>query len=152
MIKFEKSVRIRPTLKPRGGLSFTVPFLNVLLLLVMFFMLDKGSARISGVSVELPRANAGDRYSVSKFQNHFITVTEKGVIYFNDKTLDDLDALKTELSNAMNSRDTIVIRADASTPLQTLVRIVTIARERALNVIVMTSPSHEKPLNITDRE
>lgn len=72
------------------------PLIDVIFLLLIFFMLSSSFTFQSGINVKLPKAVTSD---IIKEENVIITITSENVIYLNDKvvTLKELSAALTKL-------------------------------------------------------
>ncbi|NNE91438.1 MAG: hypothetical protein HKN23_07305 [Verrucomicrobiales bacterium] len=90
-------MKLQSTLPDRAGFIYTVPLLDSILLLLIFFLLGSNFMLKSGIAVDLPVSTssmpAADR-------SHIITVApgELAQIYFNEDrvTLEELDARLAE--------------------------------------------------------
>ncbi|HLF18496.1 MAG TPA: biopolymer transporter ExbD [Candidatus Omnitrophota bacterium] len=84
------------------------PMIDVIFLLLIFFMLSSSFTFESGINVKLPKAVTSD---VIKEENFIITITGEDVIYLNDK-ITTIKDLKKILEGAKDKTRPILIKAD----------------------------------------
>jgi len=82
--------------------------IDVIFLLLIFFMLSSSFTFESGINVKLPKAVTSD---VIKEENFIITITGEDVIYLNDK-ITTIKDLKKILEGAKDKTRPILIKAD----------------------------------------
>ena len=84
------------------------PLVDVIFLLLIFFILSPSFTFQSGINVKLPRAVTSDTI---KEENLIITITGENVIYLNDKitTIKDIQQI---LGKKENKTRPILIKAD----------------------------------------
>ena len=100
------------------------PIVNIVFLLLLFFMLTSSFVMQPGITVDLPRALTSE---VLKPENIEILVTSGNTTYLNDKTL-TLSDLKTFLKQGAKRNYTILIKADKQASLGRVVEIWDLAR------------------------
>jgi biopolymer transport protein ExbD len=107
------------------GLMDPAPLVNVVFLLLLFFMLSSMYVQQPGHLVDLPTSSTP---TVGSFQSLVVTVTSKNLLFFNNQptTLADLQkALREEARRTPNQE--LIIKADKQVPHGTVVEIMNIA-------------------------
>ena len=107
------------------GLMDPAPLVNVVFLLLLFFLLSSTYVQQSGVGISLP---GFEKPTVRSFQSLVVTVTSKRLLFFNNQptTLADLQkALREEASRTPNQE--LIIKADKEAPQGMVVEIMNIA-------------------------
>lgn len=139
----DKVIRIKTKHKIYKGMPDLTPLVDVLFLLLIFFMLSSSFVQVSGIKVELPRIASVSSMGVEKF---IITVDRYSKIFFNDQPV-KWDLLKEKLSDvsARSNTGTIIIRSDVRTPFGIVSKLMALAEQTGLSVFVATiSPAEEK--------
>ncbi len=112
------------------------PMVDVLFLLLIFFMLSSSFVQVSGVEVDLPETSVRGTRGVKKF---IITVDKQSKLWFNDFP-QTFESLKEELqrvsSDSLKISDTIVIRADKDASFGIVATIMAVAEEANLNAFI----------------
>jgi biopolymer transport protein ExbD len=124
-------------LKIISGRPDITPMIDVVFLLLIFFMLSSSFVQISGIPVALPSVPKPSAMSVDKL---VVTIDQKGVFYFNDLVMDDWDSLAQQLQKCKAdwNANTVIIRADEKTDYGVVARLMGLARSLDLNVYVAT--------------
>lgn len=149
-------MRLKPNVKPFSGRMDVVPLLNVIFLLLLFFVISSSFVFQAGIPVELPRAVAA---SLNPTEKLVITITRSDLLFFNDKPVnwDELErelrevvlinkmamAKRTSAQNATNSRiralpPMVVLRADRNVPYAKVIDVMGLARSLNLGVYLAT--------------
>jgi biopolymer transport protein ExbD len=124
-------VKITTRLKILKGEYNFVPLIDVIFLLLIFFMLSSSFVQVSAINVQLPSVK-GEPTSAEKL---VITIDKYNNYYFNDQVM-DLKTLKEQLA-ALSSKyqvDSIIIRADKATPQEAVAKVLSMATSLNLNV------------------
>jgi len=123
-------------LKIIQGKPELTPMIDVVFLLLIFFMLSSSFVQISGITVSLPDAVKSSRSSVNKL---VVSIDRKNKFYFNDLPM-DWNMLKEQLQKCKLqwNANTVIIRADKLTKYGFVVKIMSLARSLDLNVYVAT--------------
>ena len=107
------------------------PLIDVVFLLLIFFMVSTTFSRESELSIELPAASAEARKRQP--ESIEVAIDTKGRFYVNGRQLLNTQSktLRQALRSAAGDRDSppIIISADAKTPHQAVVQIMDAARE-----------------------
>lgn len=140
----EQLFHLRPTFRmryrPVGGLLEVAPWINAVLLLMMFFMAMSGTMKKPGLMIELPVAasNAGARYDAS-----MLSITRDGRYFFDDERM-GREQLAYRLRDAARARPggELIIEADSALSHQEAMDMFNIASEAGWKkILVATRPS-----------
>ena len=126
-------MNLKPQVREEIDLNLT-PLIDVVFLLLIFFMVSTTFEKTARLKVDLPEASA---QAVSQpDQKITIGIDEKGRYYINDRQLvnTQLKTLKLALKkvSGKNKEMPIVLRADAKTPHQSVVRAMDAASQLGL--------------------
>ena len=123
-------MNLRPIPKEPADINLT-PLIDVVFLLLIFFMVSTTFDRDSELSIELPAASADARQK--QIDSIEVAIDAKGRFYVNGRQLLNTQprTLRQALQTAAGDNDSppIVISADAMTPHQAVVQIMDAARE-----------------------
>ena len=107
------------------------PLIDIVFLLLIFFMVSTTFERNSELSIELPEATA--KQEKAKDEPIEIAIDAKGRYYVDGKQLVNTQAatIKQALQKAADNRKTppVVVNADAKTPYQAVVTVMDAARQ-----------------------
>ena len=103
-MRFKRHVKIEHGL----GTIDIAPLVDMVFLLLIFFMLSSSFTFQSGITVKLPKAVTSD---VIKENNFIITITSENIIYVNNKVM-SITELQKELSKSVYRKRPILIQAD----------------------------------------
>jgi biopolymer transport protein ExbD len=136
--QFSLGVRTAPV-EPEINL---IPFIDVLLVVLIFLMISTTFTRYQELAITLPTAN-GSESQVEVKQIH-IAVSRDGRFAINGKVTD-----RSQLSNSLNAlnKDNAVqvnIDADAKAPHQAVMSALEAARDASLSNIVFSSQTTKK--------
>lgn len=135
-------VPIRTRLRPIGSKVELTALVDVLFLLLVFFMLSSSFIRVSGTKVELPQTESLASWGVSKC---VITIQADGKLYLNDQ-LTNIEGLKSSLLSLEGRRySTVVIRADAHAYHKYLAQVLALVSEYGMSPLIATTPIQSKP-------
>lgn len=112
---------------------------DIVFLLLIFFLLSSSFVIQSGIKVQLPKSAAAEQETQRQI---VITVTEKGLIFLNDRQV-TTESLGAQLAPLIGEdRDKIVIiKADQTVSLQSAVQVMDIAKGvGALRLLIATQP------------
>jgi biopolymer transport protein ExbD len=141
----KQSVNIRHKLKLIKGKPDLTPLVDVLFLLLIFFMLSSSFVQVSGISVNLPGTATSSSQGTVKL---VLTVDKEGRIYFNDEEVIDFrnlekrkfgfDRLKEKLMDV--NVGTVIIRADRETQFGIVAKLMALTEEVGLDAFILTMP------------
>ena len=126
-------MNLKPQVREEIDLNLT-PLIDVVFLLLIFFMVSTTFEKTAKLKVDLPEASAQATQQPDK--KIIIGIDVKGRYYINDRQLvnTQIKTLKLALMKVMgdNKEMPIVLRADAKTPHQSVVRAMDAASQLGL--------------------
>jgi len=120
-------MKLKRRTEQRTSLRIT-PLIDVVLLLLIFFLLTSSFVNPASVDVNLPETSGG---SSSARATHRITITDDGTVFLNDEEV-TVNDLQTKLSDGEDRR--ISIYGDTRSSLGTFLRVWTALREAGVNL------------------
>ena len=136
-------MRFLPEEQEEFSLDFT-PLIDVVFLLLVFFMLSSSIIMQSGIKINLPEASSKELKVQEKEVR--VALTKKGKIYLNRKlvTLDDVRKILKQKAR-INPKMLVIIQADADVTHGKVVQIMDIAKSSGLNKLaIATRPRKRK--------
>ncbi len=124
-MRFKRHVEFK-----KGQLDIA-PLIDVVFLLLIFFMLTSSYIFQPGIKINLPKAVTSEAIHE---QNLIITINDKDLIYLNNRLL-TLKQLKSHLKNAATEDRPLLIKADRKTSLGKVVQVWDMCREAGLTQI-----------------
>ena len=120
-MRFKRYAKLESGLDP----IIIAPFINVIFLLLVFFLLFASMTSQSGINVKLPKAITSD---ILKEDNDIISITSEDIIYFNNKvvTVNELEEL---LSQPSVKNHPILVKADRRASMGRIVDIWNLCRK-----------------------
>ena len=124
-------MKIETQLKIIKGKFFFVPLVNVIFLLLIFFVLSSSFVQVSTINVKLPSV-PGQLTSAEKL---VVTIDKNDRFYFNDQAM-NLKTLKEQLAKIATKYqiESIIIRADKDAPHGIVTKVLALANSLNLNV------------------
>ena len=109
--------------------------IDVLFILLIFFMVTSTFLEQPGIKLELPKAQSAQ---VEQIENLIIYVDRQRQVFLNDKpvAIDRLEKLLTE-TIAENDQPTLVLRADKAVPHGLVVTIMDLAKRSGVKRLVI---------------
>src|ERR1700689_3415760 len=103
------------------GLVDAAPLVNVVFLLLLFFVLNSSFVMVPGVRVSLTEA---DFPFITSFQTLVVTVPRDDLLFFNDQPV-SIDKLESALREAVQQGrgHELIIKADQQVPYGTVTEI-----------------------------
>ena len=135
MVEFERRKKIRAHLD-------IAPLIDIVFLLLIFFMLTAHFVVVPGIEITLPAAETALPYEE---EDIVIFITRDNIIYFNNQQI-CIDKLKAALIERLEvSQEKIVIlRADERIDLGLAVQVMDIARQaEAEGLVISTKVEHQ---------
>lgn len=129
------SIHIEPQRQLIKGRPDLTPIVDVLFLLLIFFMLSSSFVQVSGVSVELPELSTGQSKGIKKF---IVTIDHNGRLWFNDQP-HTIATLREELQRVTS--DTVVVRADKSVAFEHVAQLMSLTEEAGLDAFIAINDS-----------
>jgi len=129
-------MKLRTSLQLLKGPLDMAPLVDVVLLLLLFFMLSSTLVLQPGVEVTLHERIIGSGTQANK---RVLTISKSQEIYFNDQKI-DLEKLSAELKSFSSRGDgaSIIIKADISTPNGMVMSVMNIALTHGIHVMLAT--------------
>lgn len=124
-MKFKRHVELE-----KGQLDIA-PLVDVVLLLLVFFMLTSSYIFQPGIKIHLPRAVTSE---VIQKKSLIITVTAENLIYLNEKSVTG-EELSRALADTMEKSSPLLIKADRRCSLGRIVEVWDICRESGFTQI-----------------
>ena len=123
----------------RGQLDIA-PLIDVVFLLLIFFMLTSSYIFQPGIKINLPKALTSE---VIQEKNLVIAISAEGLIYLNNRLL-TLKQLKVHLNEAARQERPLLIKADRKASLGKVVQIWDMSREAGLTQINIATNQPEQ--------
>ena len=129
-------MKIKTRLKIIKGKYFAVPLVDVVFLLLIFFVLSSSFVQVSAININLPSVQ-GQLTSAEKL---VVTVDKNNKYYFNDQVM-NLKKLKEQLANISTKYQikSIIVRADKDAPHGLVTKVLALANSLNLNVYFAVS-------------
>lgn len=126
---------LRPGYKKEQGVEVNLtPLIDVVFLLLIFFMVSSTFDRHAKLKVQLPQADAQAQQKVDN--PVVLSIDSKGKYYINDRQVvnEQLDTLKRALEKTVGKRTdvTLLLRADGRATHQSVVRAMDAAAQLGL--------------------
>jgi biopolymer transport protein ExbD len=130
-------MRFKRHLTLKKGQLDIVPLIDVVFLLLIFFMLTSSFVTQSGIKINLPKALTSEAISE---KNLIITITDNNTIYLKDKAV-GLDELRPKLKQAARENKSLFIKADRKASLGKIVEVWDLCRDVGLiKINIATNP------------
>ena len=136
-------MKLESSLKARGGLLQFASMLDIIFLLLLFFLLSSNAVVRSGIAVTPPQS----RSALQAAANADIITLSAGKppqIFFNDRLV-SLAELESELADGSGNagRKQIILRADEIAPYGQVVKISNLVIGKGYSLILATRPQIE---------
>ncbi len=130
-MRFKRSIQIE-----KGRLDLT-PLVDVIFLLLIFFMLSSTFILQPGIKVDLPPAK---QVPPHKEENMVVTITREDQVFFNNErtTLEGLKR-RIRMMNKKNPNSTLIIKADTNTRHGNVVQIMNMARQAGIEKMAIAT-------------
>ncbi len=129
-------MNIRPSRRSRNVLVDMTPLIDVVFLLLIFFMVSTTFDKQTQLKVDLPQASAQTEES-EEVETIAVTIDAKGNFYLNDQELvtHDVDTLKRALKKAAAERTDIpvTVTSDKQAPFQAIMMVMDAAGQLGLS-------------------
>ncbi|MCF7971895.1 MAG: biopolymer transporter ExbD [Methylococcaceae bacterium] len=117
------------------------PMIDVVFLLLIFFMVTTTFSKETSIKIQLPQAEGQAIEADTKVLT--LTIDKSGQFFINDRALQDksLATLNSELNTAfgMNKQMPLVINADANAPVQAAISVLDVANHIGFRNISFTT-------------
>jgi biopolymer transport protein ExbD len=132
-MKLTRSVQLNPFL------VFVVPLVDLIFLLLLFFLVSSTFLLHPGISVNLPFS----KFTLGPQRNPLIVSITAGpypTIYYRDQQI-QLGELARRLEQDRGAERSIVIQADRLAPQGSVVEVINLCLENGYSVVLATSPN-----------
>ena len=121
------------------------PLIDIVFLLLIFFMLTSNFIEKEGLKIKLPEASSK---TVVKNENITIYVTKESKIYYKGKFVPVKD-LRGILKQAIENSDTkvVILKADKDSKMEVAVKVLDIAKSLGAKKLVIATKKSNKFLN-----
>lgn len=137
-------MNLRPQVRKSPEVDIT-PLIDVVFLLLIFFMVSTTFDREAQILVELPEASGEE--AVHEAKELDITIDASGIFFVNNREVinTDVETLKLAISKAVGDERElpVIINADAKTPHQAVMTAMDAASQ--LGLVRMTFSAHRPP-------
>ncbi len=125
-------MKLESTLKDQGGMLYTAPLMDVILLLIIFFLFGTSLVLKSGVGVTLPSSGsvlppAEDAHIVALIPGL------NGGLYFNDQRT-TLEALPAILGKARERSDQVILLSDETIDYGSVMEVSSVILEHGFSL------------------
>ena len=127
----------------RKGQLDIAPLVDVVFLLLIFFMLTSNFVFQPGIKVSLPKAVTSE---VMQSQNLVITVTGQDLLFLNEEPI-SFEALVAKLKEAASENKALLLKADTRASLGRVVEIWDLCRD--LGIPQINIATNQKPAERT---
>jgi biopolymer transport protein ExbD len=139
-------VNLRPRLRNEPEIML-IPLIDILLMLLIFFMLATTFKHTADISINLPQASQ-QKLPEEEAKPLDITIDEEGNFYVERQEVVNRDVVTVkralEKASAGNKEAVVVISADAKTPAQAVVTAMDAARQSGLVHITIAAQWQSK--------
>lgn len=120
------------------------PLIDVLFLLLIFFMVSSTFREHLGIDVALPRAGTGA--PLEEKPPHEVSVKASGEVYLGQRLVSDEELREALAALVKEDPDVeITLRADEDAPFQRFITVIDAARQAGgAKLIIPTQPLHSK--------
>lgn len=139
--------RYRSRLKLSAKPAYFIALADLFFLLLFFILMASTVVRVSGIKVDLPRANVPQATWLGKAILTIAPPEEPGKpcrIYFRDRMMDE-NQLRNELLTAGEQEKVLVIRADQDVPSGVLSEIMAIAEAAQMETFIAVQKPELRP-------
>jgi biopolymer transport protein ExbD len=129
-------LKLESTLSDRGGALYTAPLIDVILMLIIFFLFGSNLVLKSGFEVKLPTSTAS---LPSAEDAHIITVIpgEMSKFYFNDQWI-TLEQLPAALDDSMQRSKEVILLGDEEVDYGSVMKIANLVIQQGFELSFAT--------------
>ena len=152
-VKVSGARRYRPKRRGRPVFISVIALVDLFFILLFFILMASSVVRISGIKVDLPRAETTVEADIEKF---IVTIawTAKGPqTFFNDRPVSH-EKLKEEFArvSGISKSAMIVIRADRRVPFEPVTEIMAMAEKAKLASFIAVMPPRGERETVFNRD
>ncbi len=135
----------KPTLTQLSGRPDLTPMVDVLFLLLIFFMIGSSFVQVSGVKVDLPQTTTAKTLGIEKSVITLARGENKNLMFFNEKKV-SWEQLKQHLADVRNlsASGTVIIRADRLIPFGVVAKLMALTENANVAAIIATTPQQKQ--------
>ena len=136
-------MRFKRNLKIETGKLDLTPLIDVVFLLLIFFMLSSSFIFQPGIKVKLPESNVSE---TKKEKSYEVILTQENLIFFSGEriTLEGLER-KMKIISKNSPEAVLIIKADENVRHKNVVRIMSIAKMNGIKKLgIATRPTEER--------
>ncbi len=126
-MKFKRRIKLEQGLEQIN----LAPLIDVIFLLLIFFMLSSSFTFQSGINVKLPKAVTSDTI---QDQNFIVSITSEDILYLNGRVV-TLKELKTDLAKSKGKQRPVLIKSDRRASMGRIVDVWDLCREMGVDKI-----------------
>ena len=118
------------------------PMIDVVFLLLIFFMVTTTFSKETVIKVQLPQAEGQEAERHDQEQVLMVTIDKAGQYFINEKALNDrsLSSLTKELTVlSSNKKIPLIINSDANAPVQAAISVLDVASKIGFNNITFAT-------------
>ena len=131
--------------KRTAGILDVTPLVDLVFLLIIFFLLSTTFRINPGIKLDLPEASS--QKIVSEKKEIVLSVDRAGVVYFNKDPVETVVLTSRLVSAAREDRDTtVLIKGDRATGFGEVVDLLGTVKDSGLHrIAIMTRPKKKQP-------
>ena len=114
-----------------------IPMINIIFLLLIFFMLTGVIQKKNNINVERPQSKNSKIEKNEDFKTSIILIKSSNKIFFEDKEV-DYEFLKSKFEN-YNDESKIVLEVDKNLSVQNFTEILSILKKKKFNKVFVRS-------------
>ena len=111
------------------------PMIDLVFLLVIFFMVTSSLGKISSINVNLPRAEKSDENISGEV---IVSINKDNEIFFNDVKV-NLNQIREEAKKLSDFKGKIIIRADKETNYESVVSVIDSLNKEGIKNFVLAA-------------
>ena len=119
-----------------------IPFIDIMLVLLAIVLMTASFISQGKIKVSVPEAETATEVTADDISGHYITVTDSGIYYLNDRET-DIVALGVDMQS-WSPTSPVTLKIDANAAFNEFIKISDLLRKFELNnVQVITLPKSE---------
>lgn len=136
--------------RAKGGSLDITPLVDMVFLLIIFFLLSTTFIVTPGIRIDLP---AGSSQKIHKERKEItLSIDQTGIVYLNKEPLDPATLASRLVASAQEDRDTtVLIRGDTNTGFGKVVELLDTVKQSGLHRIAIMTQKKKEPQGGEDR-
>jgi len=136
--------------RAKGGSLDITPLVDLVFLLIIFFLLSTTFIVSPGIRIDLPTASSQKIHKEKK--EITLSVDQAGVVYFNKDAIDPAALSSRLAASAQEDRDTtVLVRGDANTGFGRVVEVLDMVKQSGLHRIAIMTQKKKASATAEDR-